>query len=119
MRLLISSWAVKFQMQQIFSKLVDKTTAHLTDDGKTELIKSLSGVYIAKQFPKETPILLLHGTDDDRVLISNSEAMPKELTRLHHPHKLQIIESGGHISLKDGSYKEIDKLRKAWLERYF
>ena len=60
----------------------------------------------------------MHGTNDYRVSISHSEAMAKELSRLEHPHELIKIKNGGHVSLKDGSYKEIDKLRKAWLKKY-
>ncbi len=101
-----------------FSKLVDKITADLSPDERTAKLSSLSGVYIAEKFNKECPILLLHGTNDDRVLISHSEAMAKELTRLNHPHKFIKIENGGHIAIKDGSYKEIDKYRRAWLAKY-
>ncbi len=101
-----------------FSKLIDKITADMSPDERTAKLSSLSGVYIAEQFDKNCPILLLHGTDDDRVLISHSEAMAKELTRLEHPHKFRMIKNGGHISIKDGSYKEINVYRKAWLEKY-
>ncbi len=101
-----------------FAKLVDKITTDLSPDERTTKLSSLSGVYIAEQFDKKCPILLMHGTDDEAVSISHSEAMAKELTRLEHPHEFKIIENGGHISLKDGSYKEIDVLRKAWLAKY-
>lgn len=101
-----------------FSKLVDKITEELSSDEKTAKLSSLSGVYIADKFDKNCPILLLHGTKDDRVLISHSEQMSKELTRINHPHKYIPIENGQHISIKDGSYKEIDTHRKAWLKKY-
>lgn len=101
-----------------FAKLIDKITADMSPDERTTKISSLSGVYIAEKFNKECPILLMHGTSDNRIPISHSEAMAKELTRLEHPHQFVKIENGGHVALKDGSYKEIDILRNAWLEKY-
>lgn len=101
-----------------FAKLVDKITTDFSPEERTAKLSSLSGVYIADKFNKECPILLMHGTNDIAVSISHSEAMAKELTRLEHPHEFKIIENGGHISLKDGSYKAIDIHRKAWLAKY-
>ncbi len=101
-----------------FAKLIDKITTDLPPDERTAKLSSLSGVYIADKFNKECPILLMHGTNDKAVSILHSESMAKKLTRLEHPHEFKVIQDGGHISLKDGSYKEIDVHRKAWLAKY-
>lgn len=101
-----------------FARIIEKYSKDITPDEKQIKLASMSGVYIAEKFNKNCPILLLHGTSDDRVPISQTEAMVKELKRLSHPHKYIPIENGGHIALKDKSYKEIDIYRKEWLEKY-
>lgn len=110
-----------FEMEQYdkhFAGIIEKYSKELTPDEKQIKLASMSGVYIAEKFNKNCPILLLHGTSDDRVPISQSEAMAKELDRLSLPHKFIPIQNGGHIALKDESYKEIDIYRKEWLEKY-
>ena len=77
-----------------------------------------SAVYFADRFPDDCPLLLLHGTADNRVPISQSEALADELKRWDKPFEFVRIEGGGHIALKDGSYIEIDRHRKAWLKKH-
>jgi dipeptidyl aminopeptidase/acylaminoacyl peptidase len=91
---------------------------HLPVAERWEEIRKRSATHIAEQFSKTTPILLLHGTADKTVPMSQSLMLDEVLTRIGHPHELIKIENGGHVSLKDGSYREIDEHRKRWLERY-
>jgi dipeptidyl aminopeptidase/acylaminoacyl peptidase len=110
-----------FEMEQYdkhFARIIEKYSKDITPDEKQIKLASMSGVYIAEKFNKDCPILLLHGTSDNRVPITQTEAMVKELKRLSHPHKYIPIENGGHIALKDKSYKEIDIYRKEWLEKH-
>ena len=60
----------------------------------------------------------MHGTNDKVVPIEQSQVLAAELSQHGIPHELKIIEGGGHVALKDGSYKEIDILRKEWLHRH-
>jgi len=64
------------------------------------------------------PLLLMHGTADARVPISQSEDLCAELKRAGKPVEFVRIEGGGHVALKDGSYREVDRYRKEWLGRY-
>jgi dipeptidyl aminopeptidase/acylaminoacyl peptidase len=110
-----------FEMEQHdkhFASIIEQYSKELTPDEKQTKLASMSGVYIAEKFNKNCPILLLHGTSDERVPITQTESMAKELKRLSHPHKYIPIEKGGHIALKDKSYKEIDIYRKEWLKKY-
>lgn len=100
-----------------FRKLVRKLFGEYSDHRQQEL-RRRSAVYFADQFPKTAPILLLHGTNDQRVPKEQSLELAAELERLGHPHKLVLIEGGGHVALKDGSYREIDSYRKEWLKKY-
>lgn len=101
-----------------FGQLVEKISRDMTVEEKQQCLAGVSGVYLAEKFPKNCPILLMHGDNDLRVPISQSEAMARELKRLGIPYSFEVIKGGGHVALKDGSYKQVDILRKAWLEKY-
>jgi dipeptidyl aminopeptidase/acylaminoacyl peptidase len=101
-----------------FGRFVDNRFGDMTVDDRQREMSMRSAVYFADQFPKDCPILLLHGDKDRRVPISQSQALAAELKRLGRPHELVVIEGGGHVALKDGSYKKIDGYRKAWLKKY-
>ena len=101
-----------------FGDFVDRTYSDLSDEEKAKELKNLSAVYFAEKLPKQTPILIMHGTDDHVVPISQSEALVANLKKYNIPHEFIRIEGGTHVALKDGSYKEIDRRRKAWLEKY-
>lgn len=101
-----------------FCRLTDKLWGDLPVAQRFEEVRKRSAIQIADQFPKSTPILLLHGTADTKVPISQSIALAQVLTKLGHPHELVTIPDAGHVSLKDGSYREIDGHRKRWLGRY-
>jgi len=110
-----------FEMEKYdkhFAEIIEHHTKNLTPDEKQAKLSSISGIYIAEKFNKDCPILLMHGTSDNRVPITQTEAMANELKRLNHPYSYKPIEKGGHIALKDKSYKEIDMYRKEWLEKY-
>lgn len=106
------------QYDKHFAGVIDNFTKDLTPDEKQSKLASMSGIYIAEKFSKNCSILLMHGTSDTRVPITQTEAMVKELKRIKHPYKYIPIKKGGHIALKDKSYKEIDIFRKEWLAKY-
>jgi dipeptidyl aminopeptidase/acylaminoacyl peptidase len=101
-----------------FRTYTDRLLAGLTDAEKAEAIRNIAAVHFADKLPKTTPLLLMHGSADDVVPISQTEAMVDRLNRYGVPYRYERIEDGGHVALKDGSYKRIDELRKEWLERY-
>jgi len=63
-----------------------------------------------------TPLLLLHGTADNRVPYLDSQNLSEKLNGLNREHKLVLFEGGDHF-LKSHR-KEVDKLRKEWFEKY-
>ncbi len=101
-----------------FARFIDKQFGSLTPDERTRELSSRSAIYLAGKFSASCPILLLHGTSDRVVPRSQSEALAKELERYRIPHELVMIKGGGHVALKDGSYREIDRLRQDWYARY-
>lgn len=85
---------------------------------RDEKMKNLSGTYLAEEFSESIPILLMHGTADSVVPFEQSELMAASLGKHHIPHEFIPIEDGGHVALKDNSYREIDRHRLAWLEKH-
>lgn len=106
------------EYDQHFAKLVEKITSDCTPDGKRQKLSEISGVYLTDKFPNSCPILLLHGDADTKVPISQTESLVNELKKSEIPHEFVVIKGGTHVSLKDGSYREIDIHRKKWLEKH-
>jgi dipeptidyl aminopeptidase/acylaminoacyl peptidase len=106
------------QQQESFSAYVKQLLAlYAKADREAELTKRSAILHVDK-LPKTTPILLMHGDSDKIVPLEQSEAMAAKLAEYGIPHELHVIPGGGHVALKDGTYKPIDGLRKSWLEKY-
>lgn len=101
-----------------FRTYTDRLFAGHTDAEATEAMRAISAVHFADKLPKTTPLLLMHGTEDTVVPIEQSESLVARLDKFRVPYRYERIEGGGHVALKDGSYKRIDELRKEWLGRY-
>ncbi|MCB2229997.1 prolyl oligopeptidase family serine peptidase [bacterium] len=101
-----------------FRTYTDRLFAGHTDGEATEAMRAISAVHFAGKLPKTTPLLLMHGTEDHTVPIEQSESLVAQLDKFGVPYRYERIEGGGHVALKDGSYKQIDELRKEWLEEY-
>ena len=101
-----------------FREFSDRRLAGLSDEEKLNTLRSISAVYFADKLPKTTPLLLMHGTADEIVPLSQTTALMKELDRFGVPYQFEQIENGGHVALRDGSYKAIDNHRQKWLKRY-
>jgi dipeptidyl aminopeptidase/acylaminoacyl peptidase len=63
---------------------------------KVQALAERSAILWADKIPKTTPVLLLHGGNDERVNVNNAKDMDKKLTELKHPHKLVIYEGDNH-----------------------
>lgn len=59
-------------------------------------LKKRSAIFWAEKLPRSMPILLIHGTKDDRVELSQSIAMAKKLDAVNIPHKLLLLEGANH-----------------------
>jgi dipeptidyl aminopeptidase/acylaminoacyl peptidase len=101
-----------------FAKFVEKRFGGLSAKERDEAIKSLSAVHFAKELPKDVPFLIMHGSADSTVPIEQSELIVRELEKYGIPHKYVVLEGGTHVALKDGSYREMDRHRRAWLDKY-
>ncbi|MBU0984574.1 MAG: prolyl oligopeptidase family serine peptidase, partial [candidate division Zixibacteria bacterium] len=101
-----------------FARFCKELLSRFSDDERRAELERRSAVYFADQLPANVPILLLHGDADRIIPLSQSEAMAARLEELGKSHEFHVIPGGGHVALKDGSYRVIDKLRRAWLGKY-
>lgn len=101
-----------------FKSFLEERLAHMSVDEQRRELSERSALYFADHLPKSTPIMLLHGDRDKVIPIEQSEAMVKELKRVGIEHEYVVLEGGGHHAHKDGSYKEMDRHRRRWLDKW-
>lgn len=81
-----------------------------------EKCESRSIVKFADRLSKSTPLLIIHGTSDERVLPHDSIDLSYELLKEKIPFRLVMLEGGDHFNKKHR--KEVDKMRKDWFNKY-
>ncbi len=83
---------------------------------KDSVMAIRSAVFHADKLPKTTPILLLHGTADWRVIPEESLHMSLELQKEKVPYRLVMLEGGDHglSEYRD----EVNELVKDWFLKY-
>jgi dipeptidyl aminopeptidase/acylaminoacyl peptidase len=114
----ITDLAALAEEKKDFVRFLNKIFGHLPEKRRQEEYRRRSAVFFADKLPKNVPILIMHGTADESVPPAQSTALVEQLKKHGVPHKFELIKGGGHVALKDGSYRRIDELRKAWLARH-
>lgn len=83
---------------------------------KDSVMAIRSAIYHADKLPKTTPILLVHGTSDWRVIPEQSIKMALELQKYKVPYRLVMFEGGDH-GLSEFR-KEVNDQVKAWFDKF-
>ncbi len=78
--------------------------------------ESRSIINFTEKLSAETPLLIIHGTNDNRVLPHDSLDLAYKLQNLKRIYRLVMLEGGDHFLRKHR--KEVDVLRKMWYEKY-
>ena len=97
--------------EYVFSELMPNYAAE-----KDELLRERSAVFNADKLSKTTPILLLHGTADWRVVPEESLNMALAMQKAKVPYSLVMLEGGDH-GLNEFD-DEVDNLTRAWFKKY-
>lgn len=101
---------------RFMKKLYEITMGKNEDETFIQKCSSRSIINFAERLSKNTPLLILHGTNDERVLPHDSLNLSYKLLENKIEFRLIIIEKGDHF-LK--SHKmEVDEIRKNWLDKY-
>lgn len=97
-------------------KLYQATMGQYGSDDFQSKCDSRSVINFADKLSKETPLLLMHGTDDKRVLPHDTLELSLKLIELKIKFRLVMFEEGDHF-LKSHR-KEVDTLRKMWFDKH-
>ncbi len=80
-------------------------------------IEKRSAVDFYEKIHMEIPLMLIHGTNDDKVFYEDSVLMYKRLSEFKRSEiKLETIENGDHYLRKERN--EVRKLRREWFDKY-
>ncbi len=85
------------------------------ENKETEL-KNRSAIHFIDKFPKDVPILMLHGNADWRVKSTNSLKLALEFEKHRIPYRLKIFEGGDH-GLSEHK-EEVDLEIINWLDKF-
>jgi dipeptidyl aminopeptidase/acylaminoacyl peptidase len=66
-------------------------------ENKAQLLRERSALAWAEDLPKAAPILLMHGSEDERVAPGNGAKMKQRLDALQHPNRLLMFEGADHF----------------------
>ncbi len=83
---------------------------------RTAALNRRSAVKWADRFPKDVPILILHGTSDWRVRAENSLLLAMEFSKYRVPYRLILYEGGDHGISEFREERQIDVLE--WFNRF-
>ncbi|HEY6437582.1 MAG TPA: prolyl oligopeptidase family serine peptidase [Ignavibacteriaceae bacterium] len=97
-------------------RLYEVTMGKNKDEEFYQKCESRSIVKFPEKLSKNTPILIIHGTEDERVLPHDSMDLSYKLLELKIPFRLIMLEGGDHFMKKHR--KEVDEMRRSWYEKY-
>lgn len=88
----------------------------LSENNFDDELKKRSVINFADKLSKSTPMLIIHGADDERIPPEDSYKMSQELLKYKIKHRFILMEDADHFLKKQR--KEVDRLRKDWFEKY-
>jgi dipeptidyl aminopeptidase/acylaminoacyl peptidase len=97
-------------------RLYELTLGKYKENEFYEKCESRSIVKFAEKLSLNTPILIIHGTEDERVLPHDSLDLSYKLLEFKIPFRLVMLEGGDHFMKKHR--KEVDEMRRRWYEKY-
>ena len=100
-------------MEHTLSELIPGWSS---EDTRRAGLEARSPTLRPEELPATTPLLLLHGSADERVAPGHALKMTRALIAARRPVRLILFEGGDH-ALSDYS-AEVDAHAIAWLDKY-
>lgn len=97
-------------------RLYEHTLGRYEESEFKSRCETRSIVNFPEKLSKDTPLLMIHGNADERVLPHDSLDLANKLVDLKFPYRLVMLEGGDHF-LKSHR-KEVDEMRRNWFDRY-
>ncbi|GAB4144273.1 MAG: prolyl oligopeptidase family serine peptidase [Ignavibacteriales bacterium] len=101
---------------KFIQRLFQITTGSDVPDNFLDECEKRSALNFADEISKQTNILIMHGTADDRVPVQDSIRMAEKLIENKINIKLVLFENGDHFLRKHRA--EVNSLRKNWFDNY-
>ena len=80
------------EMEEVYRERIPGYAQH-----KAQALRERSALAWAEELPKAAPILLMHGTRDERVAPENGPRMKQRLDALQRPNRLIMFEGADHF----------------------
>lgn len=97
-------------------RLYEHTMGKYGEEEFKQKCESRSIINFPEKLSQNTPLLLIHGNLDNRVLPHDSLDLSTKLIDLKRTFRLIMLEGGDHF-LKSHR-KEVDEFRKSWFDKY-
>ncbi|MCX8106383.1 MAG: prolyl oligopeptidase family serine peptidase [Ignavibacterium album] len=97
-------------------RLYEHTLGKCSEEEFKQRCEQRSVINFSEKLSKETPMLLIHGNADERVLPHDSIDLSYKLLEHKIPFRLVMLEGGDHF-LKSHR-KEVDEMKKKWFARF-
>lgn len=101
---------------RFMKKLYEVTMGDSSGGSFNEKCQSRSIVNFPEKLSKNTPMLIIHGNADNRVLPHDSLDLSYKLLDEGITHRLMMLENGDHFLKKHRA--TVDENRKMWYEKY-
>ncbi len=98
------------------TKLVERIYGKISEERYRLLCENRSALNFAEKINSETPLMLIHGTADDRVPVEDSIEMTRRLLGFKKNVRLVLLENGTHFLRNHKN--ELNWLRKNWYDKY-
>ncbi len=100
----------------LFKRIQELSDNSFGLDDFNSLINKRSVINFVQKLNKETPMLIIHGNKDDRVLVKDPIELSTKLLENENIFRLVLLEGGDHF-LKTHR-NEVDEMRKKWYKKY-
>ena len=101
---------------KFMKRLYEVTMGSYGSETFDERCQSRSIVNFPGKLSKSTPLLIIHGTADERVMPHDSLDLSYKLMEYNIPFRLLMLEGGDHFLKKHR--KEVDRQRQEWFKKY-
>ncbi|MEP0862360.1 MAG: prolyl oligopeptidase family serine peptidase [Ignavibacterium sp.] len=97
-------------------RLYEHSLGNFTNEEFKKRCEDRSIINFPEKISRQTPLLIIHGNADERVLPHDSIDLSYKLLELNFPFRLVMLEGGDHF-LKSHR-QEVDEMRRKWFERF-
>jgi dipeptidyl aminopeptidase/acylaminoacyl peptidase len=97
-------------------RLYEQTSKQFKENDFKSSCEKRSIINFPEKLPQTTPLLIIHGNNDEQVTPNDSIDLSYKLLELKIPYRLVMLEDGDHF-LKSHR-KEVDDMKRNWFEKY-